>query len=126
MSVGLILTAFALVIAVLFGVDQYRRGRETTRLLNGVLELLKSQSPPRVEVVAQDFGEGAEAATVTRRRFSDAIRKLPEREKLALTLRYYEDFTFEQIAEALGVTPATVESLLARAVKRLREMLYRA
>lgn len=49
-----------------------------------------------------------------------ALRKLTERERAAVVLRYYEDFTDDQIAEVLGCSRPTVRSLVHRALPKLR------
>lgn len=50
-----------------------------------------------------------------------AIRGLPRRQRLVLVLRYYEDLTDRDIAEALGVATGTVRSLASRAMATLRQ-----
>ncbi|CAM3826869.1 SigE family RNA polymerase sigma factor [Nocardiopsis rhodophaea] len=49
-----------------------------------------------------------------------AIDRLPERQRAAVMLRYYEDMSEAQIAEQLGITVGTVKSTLSRAVAKLR------
>ena len=49
----------------------------------------------------------------------EALRALPEQERRAFVLYHYEDWSQEQIAEALQITARTVRNLLARAQKRL-------
>ena len=53
------------------------------------------------------------------------VRALPERQRSAIVLRYYEDLTHAEIAEALGLTPAAVKSLLHRALENIREEMLR-
>ena len=55
----------------------------------------------------------------------DALAKLPMRQRAALVLRYYEDLSEADIAEALGVRPGTVKSLLSRGLDQLREVIER-
>ncbi|MFV2177137.1 SigE family RNA polymerase sigma factor [Actinomadura sp. LOL_016] len=50
-----------------------------------------------------------------------ALRRLPERQRLAVMLRYYEDMSEAEIAEVLGVSIGTVKSTVSRAVARLRD-----
>ncbi|WP_133741042.1 SigE family RNA polymerase sigma factor [Actinorugispora endophytica] len=49
-----------------------------------------------------------------------AIRRLPDRQRLAVVLRYYEDMSEAEIASALGVSVGTVKSTVSRAVAKLR------
>ena len=52
-----------------------------------------------------------------------ADRPVPERQRLALFLRYYADLDYRQIAHALGVTPGTVAATLSAAHRTLRARL---
>ena len=51
------------------------------------------------------------------------IAALPERQRLALFLRYYADLDYRSIAEALGVKPGTVAATLSAAHTTLRTIL---
>ncbi|WP_373292709.1 SigE family RNA polymerase sigma factor [Actinomadura citrea] len=51
-----------------------------------------------------------------------ALSRLPERQRLAVMLRYYEDMSEREIAEVLGVSIGTVKSTVSRAMARLREL----
>lgn len=50
----------------------------------------------------------------------ERLAALPERERLALVLRYVDDLTIAQVARALGASTHAAESLVARATRRLR------
>ena len=52
-----------------------------------------------------------------------AIQSLPENQKLAVILRRYENFSYEDIAQALNLSVEAVKSLLSRAKENLREKL---
>jgi len=52
-----------------------------------------------------------------------SLLALPERQRLAIFLRYYADLSYEQIAEALGVRPGTVAASLNAAHAALRRDL---
>jgi RNA polymerase sigma factor (sigma-70 family) len=52
-----------------------------------------------------------------------AVRRLPERQRLALFLRYYADFDYSRIAYVLGVERGTVSATLHAAHARLAELL---
>jgi RNA polymerase sigma-70 factor (sigma-E family) len=49
-----------------------------------------------------------------------AVDRLPQRMRAAVVLRYYEDMTEAEVAEALGVSLGTVKSTVSRAVAKLR------
>jgi RNA polymerase sigma factor for flagellar operon FliA len=61
--------------------------------------------------------------TETRELLADAISRLPEREKLVITLYYYEELTLREIGEVLGVTESRVSQLHTKAVLRLKSRL---
>ncbi|MBS3942058.1 MAG: sigma-70 family RNA polymerase sigma factor [Actinobacteria bacterium] len=47
------------------------------------------------------------------------LRKLPERQRLAVSLRYLEDLPYEAIADLMGVAVGTAKSQVSRGVARL-------
>lgn len=49
-----------------------------------------------------------------------AVRALPARQRAAIVLRYFEDLSERQVADALRCSPAAVKSLVARATETLR------
>jgi RNA polymerase sigma factor FliA len=51
---------------------------------------------------------------------TDAINRLPEREKIVITLYYYEGLTLAQIGQVLGVTESRVCQMHTKAVLALR------
>jgi RNA polymerase sigma factor FliA len=61
--------------------------------------------------------------TELREALGEAIARLPEREKLVVTLYYYEELTLREIGEVLGVTESRVSQLHTKAVLRLKARL---
>jgi RNA polymerase sigma factor FliA len=61
--------------------------------------------------------------TEMREALADAIARLPEREKLVVTLYYYEELTLREIGEVLGVTESRVSQLHTKAILRLKSRL---
>jgi len=59
-------------------------------------------------------------------RLAAAIAALPERQRLAVFLRYYADLDYASIAEALGVKGGTVAAALNAAHENLRKTLAEA
>lgn len=53
----------------------------------------------------------------------DTMARLPHREVEILLLKYTENWSYEQLAQHLGITEAAVESRLHRARQRLRKEL---
>jgi RNA polymerase sigma factor for flagellar operon FliA len=58
-----------------------------------------------------------------KQRLADAIEDLPERERLVLTLYYYEELTMKEIGLTLGVVESRVSQIHSAAVLRLRVAL---
>jgi RNA polymerase sigma factor FliA len=58
-----------------------------------------------------------------REALAEAISSLPEREKLVVTLYYYEELTLREIGEVLGVTESRVSQLHTKAILRLKAHL---
>ena len=63
-----------------------------------------------------DHAGESDMAEVVRR----ALDRLPERMRAAVMLRYFEDMTEPEIANALGISLGTVKSTVSRAVAKLR------
>jgi RNA polymerase sigma-70 factor (ECF subfamily) len=57
------------------------------------------------------------------RQISDALQSLPEKQRMALILKKYDDLPYQEIAQILGCSVSAVESLLVRAKKNLLEKL---
>jgi RNA polymerase sigma factor for flagellar operon FliA len=66
------------------------------------------------------------ARTEVREQLADAIARLPERERLVISLYYYEELTLREIGEVLGVTESRVSQLHTKAVLRLKVRLQGA
>ncbi len=54
---------------------------------------------------------------------ADAINRMPDRERLVLTLYYYEGLTLAEIGEVLGVTESRVCQIHTKAILQLRSRL---
>jgi RNA polymerase sigma-70 factor (sigma-E family) len=89
-------------------VDGWRRRR---------LVELPSAAPP-------DTIGGDEAGAATDRlTLEAALRRLTPRQRAVVVLRFYEDLTEVQAADALGVTTSTVKSQTRVALQRLRDLV---
>ncbi len=66
---------------------------------------------------------GAFEIAETRQLLGQAINALPEREKLVLTLYYYESMTLQEVGMVLGVTESRVCQIHTKAVLHLRSRL---
>ena len=74
---------------------------------------------PRAAVPDSPTPDSTEAAATT-----DAVRRmlrdLPPRQRAAVVLRFYADYSDSQIAETLGCSEGTVRSQISRALASLR------
>lgn len=94
-------------------IDRLRKRRRDGPPLEDVAE---PQDPaPRAEAAME---AGQRAASVMA-----ALARLPERQRLAISLRHFEDCGNPEIAAAIGVSVEAVESLLARGRKALAREL---
>lgn len=84
------------------------------------LELFTSESEPRQS--ADPTLDWDDAIDLQRFKHSlpAVIAKLSERQRNVLIWRYYEDSSFEEIANRLGIQASTARSLLRHALNRLR------
>jgi RNA polymerase sigma-70 factor (ECF subfamily) len=55
----------------------------------------------------------------------EAIMKLKPKLRMAILLKYFEDLSYEEMAEALGCSTGTVASRLNRGHKALAQKLWR-
>ncbi len=79
-----------------------------------------------IDTISDTSGNDPESVmgeTETRLTLADAIADLPEREKIVVSLYYYEGLTLREIGEVLGVTESRVSQLHTKAVLRLRGKL---
>jgi RNA polymerase sigma factor for flagellar operon FliA len=51
---------------------------------------------------------------------SEAIKELPERERLCLTLYYYEGLTLKEIGSIMGLGESRVSQLISRALLKIK------
>ncbi|REK09573.1 MAG: FliA/WhiG family RNA polymerase sigma factor [Actinobacteria bacterium] len=90
-------------------------------------EMVGSDSATTVGDMLADPGsispETAVQAEETREGLVEAINKLPERDRLVVTLYYYESMTLSEIGEVLGVTESRVCQIHAKTMMSLRNRL---
>ncbi|MBU0484012.1 MAG: FliA/WhiG family RNA polymerase sigma factor [Proteobacteria bacterium] len=55
-----------------------------------------------------------------------SISELPEKEKLAITLYYYEELTMREIGEIMGYTESRISQMHSKSMLRLRIKLHKA
>ncbi len=107
-------------IASHYCVDQLRRRGLEGRIFSG-------DQPVEWEPPSKEPSPLGEVLTTERREsVQGAVAALPERYRLPLTLRYYSDLTYDQIAETLQMPRSNVATLIFRGKKELRRILARA
>jgi DNA-directed RNA polymerase specialized sigma24 family protein len=62
----------------------------------------------------------------SRMELAHAVAALPPRQRAALVLRYFEDLSETETAEALGCSVGTVKSTTSRALERVRQVISSA
>jgi RNA polymerase sigma-70 factor (sigma-E family) len=80
------------------------------------LEIYPTDELPDLPVIDDHPGR-----TDLRDALGRALERLPKRQRLAVMMRYYEDMSETEIAEALGISVGTVKSTVSRAVAKLRD-----
>ncbi len=89
-----------------------------TAVVNG------ARSELRKREVRRRVGLGQPRQVPTERDYlTDALDRLAPKRKTALVLRYYAGLSEREIAEAMGVRPGTVKSLVSRGLAELREVI---
>ncbi|MGH9431960.1 MAG: RNA polymerase sigma factor [Terriglobia bacterium] len=107
-------------IASHYCVDRLRRRGLESRIFS-------SSEPVEWEPASQEPSPLGEVMSTERREMARmAVAALPERYRIPLTLRYYSDLTYDQIAEALDMPRSNVATLIFRGKKELRRVLARA
>ncbi len=86
--------------------------------------LAPDQSPAELLASAVDASHEVERAEESRK-LMDCVNQLDDDCREVLLLYYYQDVTYADLAELLGVSPATINARLTRARATLRERLRR-
>ena len=76
----------------------------------------RRSTPPLPRAVSAEIDESAVELW-------DALRRLSERRRTAVVLRYWGDLSTDEIAVVMGCRPGTVSSLLHRGIESLRKQL---
>jgi RNA polymerase sigma-70 factor (sigma-E family) len=71
----------------------------------------------------EQSAEHAALTLIERSAVTSALRALPERQREAIVLRYYGDFSEADIAKAMGISKGAVKSHTARAIAALKSIL---
>lgn len=94
-----------------------------TSIVRRVARLLPSRPDVAGIATASALPDAALYENEQRQRLHAAIAGLPERSRLAITLRVNHEMNDAQIAEAMGISAKGVEKLMSIARRRLKESL---
>jgi len=77
----------------------------------------------RRETVSDEIADPAVGPATSNVDLSRALALLPPRQRAVVALRYLDDLSVAQVADALGMAPGTVKSQTSRALTGLRALL---
>jgi RNA polymerase sigma-70 factor, ECF subfamily len=102
-------------VATNLSLNYLTRYRKRWRLFSEESEV---PEPPVPDSASGEVGAEQQHAAI-----EEALRRLPEHQRLPLVLYHFEDFTYEQIAAQLGVSLAKVKTDIRRARAALLPLL---
>ena len=104
-------------LVVNLGIDRMRRRGAPAIRLDDESDIDVASESPADDVAG--LAERVEEVQLVRM----AVAKLPDAQRLALTLHYFEDLRYEDIADVMGVPINTVKSHIRRGKERLAVLL---
>ncbi len=108
-------------IAINASIDRYRRsGKDKPAYLEDMVEaqIHKSATANRPHDALERLKAGERRAML-----EEAIRRLPDRQREVVSLRFFAEMQLSEIADALGCPLGTVKSNLHKAIHTLRDYL---
>ncbi len=94
----------------------HQRKARFTHESESTVERFLADDPPEYDL------PGAEPEALSRRDLQRWLRSLPPRQYEALVLRFYDEFSFPEIADLLQVNEQSARNLVQRAVATLRHL----
>lgn len=101
-------------------------------LRNIWLDNIRRSRPERSDRPPEDYAlaDGTDIARETEDRDTSSlimnmIRRLPDQQRLVMTMRDVSDMTFEEISDDTGLSQGNIRTLLSRARKNIREQYLR-
>jgi RNA polymerase sigma-70 factor (ECF subfamily) len=108
-------------IMVNLSIDRYRRLKHDLVLLGEQNDIENWGGETDEET--EDSGENEEIYDITPEQIIDAMQQLTPAYRTVFNLYVYEDYTHQDIAEALGISVGTSKSNYAKAKKNMRKLL---
>jgi RNA polymerase sigma-70 factor (ECF subfamily) len=95
---------------------------------NRCIDLRRRPRTDDVDAIPEPMDSRPDAVSTMHRHqvstiLDEAIKRLPEQQRIALILSYHEDMSNADIAEVMETTVSAVESLLKRGRQQLRAIL---
>jgi len=108
-------------IMVNLSIDRYRRLKHDLILLGEQNDIENWGGETDDE--SEDSGENEEIYDITPEQIIDAMQQLTPAYRTVFNLYVYEDYTHQDIAEALGISVGTSKSNYAKAKKNMKKLL---
>ncbi|MFM7234325.1 MAG: RNA polymerase sigma factor [Flavobacteriales bacterium] len=110
-------------IMVNLSIDRFRRLKHDLIMLKeqNDIEQLQSESEEDLD----DSDENEEIYDITPEQIIDAMQQLTPAYRTVFNLYVYEDYTHQDIAEALGISVGTSKSNYAKAKKNMKKLLIK-
>lgn len=74
-------------------------------------------------ISTNDTADSSIVCKDTKKALEEAIKKLPERERMAILLRHMKQMKYDEIAKSMKLPPGTVKTLLHKGRKAIKENL---
>ena len=99
------------------------RAKKRQKRGSGLLNSMDNEEMSKLNVSDTNQPDAQLEDEEKRQILHSAINKLPDRQKRAIILSRFEGLSQEQVAEVMETSVSSVESLLVRGKKKLRELL---
>lgn len=111
-------------IAVTKSLDYLRAKKRKKRF--GFMRFSDSSNENQVHLKISKREVPGESLEIEERKYflSKALDSIPENQRIAFSLSKYDEMSYQEIADVLGVSLSAVESLIHRAKKNLEKKLY--
>ena len=120
--------------ALNMSLEEYHKLLDETKSVSFMdIDLLRQKAPDATSASITDLLSGDDTDPFSALNLSQvrdltaqAISELPEKEKLTVSLYYYEELTMKEIGEVLGYTESRISQMHSKAMLRLRSKLKKA
>ncbi len=98
-----------------------REALQILRRHTGLFQSIDTLEPVLTERLLAETSVDSEAAEVL---FQQALLKLPTQQRIAFNMRYYDELSYEEIAEVTGKSVATLKTNYHYAVAKIKEYIH--